>query len=152
MDEACEVTRENPSDDQIRTILEESATVAVVGLSDRPDRDSHRVSAYLQSVGYRVIPVNPNVAAVLGEQAYPSLADVPVPVDLVDIFRRPEAVPAIVEAAIAKGVRAVWMQIGIVHNAAASRAREAGLAVVMDRCTYVEHRRLGIQPRRDESR
>ncbi len=150
-DEAIQTPRENASDDEVRAILEGSGTVAVIGLSDRPHRDSHRVSAYLQSVGYRVIPVNPRIDAVLGERAYASLADVPDAVDLVDIFRRPAAVPAIVEEAIAKGVRAIWMQIGVVHNAAADRAREAGLKVVMDRCTYTEHQRLGIEPRRGEA-
>jgi predicted CoA-binding protein len=98
------------------------------------------VAAYLQKAGYRIIPVNPNLTSVLGETAYPHLRAVPVPVDVVDIFRRPEAVPEIVEDAIAIGARAVWMQDGIVHNAAADRARQAGLVVVMNKCMMREHR------------
>ncbi len=126
----------------IERILKESETIAVVGLSPHPTRASHSVARYLQAQGYRIIPVNPTVEEVLGEKSYPDLASVPEEVDVVDIFRRPEHVPAIVEAAIAKGARAVWMQEGIVHEEAAARAREAGLMVVMDRCMYKEHRRL----------
>jgi hypothetical protein len=128
--------------DLIEKILRESKTIAVVGLSPNPSRPSHNVARYLQAQGYRIIPVNPMVEEVLGEKSYPDLASVPEAVDVVDIFRRPEHVPAIVEAAIAKGVRAVWMQEGIVHQEAAERAQEAGLMVVMDRCMLKEHRRL----------
>lgn len=120
-------------------------TVAVVGLSDNPDRDSHRVAAYLQQRGYRIIPINPNVTTVLGEPAYPRLRDVPVPVEVVDIFRRPDAVPEIVEEAIAMGVRVIWMQEGIAHNAAADRARAAGLTVVMNKCMLKELRKLSTK-------
>jgi len=125
----------------IKSILEESKTVAVVGLSPREERDSHRVAKYLQSRGYRIIPVNPNADEVLGERSYPDLASVPEPIDVVDVFRRSEAVPEIVEEAIKVGARTVWMQMGVVHEEAAARAREAGLQVVMDRCMMVEHRR-----------
>ena len=128
--------------DVVEEILKESRTIAVVGLSPNPTRASHNVARYLQTQGYRIIPVNPMVEEVLGEKSYPDLASVPEAVDVVDVFRRPEHVPAIVEAAIAKGTKAVWMQEGVVHEEAAARAREAGLMVVMDRCMFKEHRRL----------
>ena len=123
----------------IKTILEESKTVAVVGLSPREERDSHRVAKYLQRQGYRIIPVNPNADEILGERSYPDLASIPEPIDVVDVFRRSEAVPEIVEGAIKVGARTVWMQEGVIHEEAAARAREAGLQVVMDRCMMVEH-------------
>jgi predicted CoA-binding protein len=140
MSDACEMPLKNATPAEVRQILSLGRTVAVVGLSDKPDRDSHRVAAYLQQQGYRIIPINPLVAEVLGEKAYARLRDVPVPVDIVDIFRKPEAVPGVVEEAIAIGARAVWMQLGIVHNAAADQARLAGLQVVMNKCIMVEHR------------
>ena len=130
---------QNATPQEIRDILKTAKVVAVVGLSDKPDRDSYRVAAYLQKAGYRIIPINPAVKEVLGEKAYASLRDVPEKVDLVDIFRKPDAVPEIVEDAISVGAKAVWMQEGIAHNAAAERARAAGLKVVMDRCTLKEH-------------
>jgi predicted CoA-binding protein len=129
------------SEADIKSILEESKTVAVVGLSPRQERDSHRVAKYLQGRGYRIIPVNPNAEEVLGERSHPDLASVPEPIDIVDVFRRSEAVPEIVEEAIKVGARTVWMQQGVIHEEAAARAREAGLQVVMDRCMMVEHRR-----------
>jgi predicted CoA-binding protein len=129
------------SEANIKTILEESRTVAVVGLSPRPERDSHRVAKYLQGQGYRIIPVNPNAEEVLGERSYPDLASVPEPIDIVDVFRRSEAVPGIVAAAIKVGAKTVWMQQGVIHEEAAARAREVGLQVVMDRCIMIEHRR-----------
>jgi predicted CoA-binding protein len=125
----------------IPELLAASKTIAVVGLSSRRTRPSYGVSEYMQSQGYRIIPVNPNETEVLGEKAYPDLGSVPEKIDIVDIFRRPEHVPAIVEAAIRIGARAVWMQEGIVHEQAAERARAAGLEVVMDRCILKEHRR-----------
>ncbi|GBC80646.1 hypothetical protein HRbin09_01891 [bacterium HR09] len=142
--EFCEFPLANASDEEIKAILEEAKTVAVVGLSDNPERESHQVAAYLKAQGYRIIPVNPNVQEVLGERAYPTLGDIPkdIKVDVVDIFRRPEFIPEIVDQAIARGAKAVWMQKGLAHNAAADKARAAGLAVVMDRCMMVEHRRL----------
>jgi uncharacterized protein len=138
----CEMPLRQASSEEVRRIFASARTVAVVGLSDKPDRDSHRVAAYLQAQGYRIIPVNPNAVTILGERVYARLSDVAEPVDVVDIFRRPDAVPEIVEEAITKGARAVWMQEGIVHNAAADRARAAGLQVVMNRCMLKEHRRL----------
>ena len=125
--------------DPIKTILETCKTLAVVGLSSWPSRPSHGVSAYMQSHGYRIIPVNPNEDSVLGEKSYPALDDVPVSVDAVVIFRRPEFVPEVVEGAIRKGAKVVWMQEGVQHEEAARRAREAGLEVVQNRCILKEH-------------
>ena len=147
MSEGCEVPRHNASADEEREILGNCRTVAVVGLSDKPHRDSYHVAEYLQAQGYRIIPVNPHVREVLGEKAYARLRDVPDRVDVVDVFRKPEAVPEVVDDAIAIGARAVWMQEGVVHNAAAEKARSAGLKVVMNRCMLKEHRRLGVPPR-----
>jgi predicted CoA-binding protein len=129
----------------IAEILKTAKVIAVVGLSPDPSRDSHDVARYLQGQGYRIVPVNPAAAEVLGEKSYPSLKDVSGPVDVVDIFRRAEFVPAIVDEAIAKGAKAIWMQLGIVHEAAAKKAEAAGLDVVMDRCAKVEHARLKAQ-------
>ncbi len=142
--EFCEFPLTNANDEEIKAILKDANTIAVVGLSDNPDRESYQVAAYLKSQGYRIIPVNPNVHEVLGERAYPSLSAIPpeLSIDVVDIFRRPEFIPEIVDQAIARGVKAVWMQKGLAHNAAADKARAAGLQVVMDRCMMVEHRRL----------
>ena len=125
--------------DTIRKILSECRTIAVVGASSNPARASHHVASYMKAQGYRVIPVNPNVQSVIGEQAYPSLMVVPGAIDLVDIFRKSEDVLPIVEHAIAVGAKAVWMQEGVVNEAAAQLAREAGLAVVMDRCWLKDH-------------
>ncbi|MBK9713031.1 MAG: CoA-binding protein [Kouleothrix sp.] len=131
------------SDNEIRSVLQRARTIAVVGLSDRPERDSHAVAGFLQRNGYRVIPVNPNLhGPVLGEQPYASLRDIKEHVDVVQIFRRPEHTPEVVEDAVAIGADVVWMQVGIENQAAAQRARRAGLGVVMDRCMAIEHRRL----------
>jgi predicted CoA-binding protein len=124
----------------ITHILRTHRTVAVVGLSPNPERPSHIVARYLQEHGYRVIPVNPTVDVVLGERSHPNLESIPERVDIVDIFRRSEEVPAVVESAIQIGARVVWMQEGVVHEEAARRARAAGLVVVMDRCMLKEHR------------
>ena len=130
-------------DETIGAVLANSRVIAIVGLSDRSDRSSHGVARYLQREGYRIIPVNPNLTGpVLGEHPYSSLDDVPERVDLVDIFRRPVDVPPVVDAAIRIGVPALWMQLGIVHDQAALLAKAAGIEVVMDRCTAIEHRRL----------
>ena len=123
-------------------LLKSYRSIAVVGLSSRPDRPSYGVARYLQAQGYRIIPVNPRETEVLGEKAYPDLCSIPEPVEVVDIFRPPRHVPRVVAEAIAIGAKAIWMQLGIVHEAAARRARAAGLAVVMDRCMAIEHRRL----------
>ncbi|MDE3157361.1 MAG: CoA-binding protein [Acidobacteriota bacterium] len=126
----------------ISEILHSARTIAVVGLSNKRFRPSYGVSEYLKRVGYRVIPVNPLEDEVLGEKSYPDLDSVPVPVDVVDIFRRSEFVPEIVEAAIRNGAKAIWMQEGVIHEQAARRAEAAGLTVVMDHCILKEHRRL----------
>ena len=126
--------------DQIHEILQHARTIAVVGLSDNPLRPSHGVAAYLQSQGYRVIPVNPEIKGALGEKAYPSLLDVPEKIDIVDIFRRPEFVEEVVDQAIQLKVSAVWMQEQVIHERAAQKARAAGIFVIMDRCILVEHR------------
>jgi len=126
--------------DPIRELLAETKTIAVVGLSDSPLRPSHGVSAYMQAQGYRIIPVNPTIEEALGEKSYPSLADVPEKIDLVNIFRRPEFVGEVVDQAIQRKVPAVWMQEDVINEAAATKARNAGLFVVMDRCILKEHR------------
>lgn len=127
----------------IHRLLREVNTIAVVGLSRRKSRAGYYVPEYLQAQGYRIIPVNPYLDYALGEKAYPDLQSIPEPVDLVLFFRRPEAIPPIVEDAIEIGADAIWMQLGIVNEEAAARAREAGLDVVMDTCMMVEHRRRG---------
>ena len=126
----------------IRRLLEDTHVWAVVGLSPDPSRDSHQVASMLKSRGYRVIPVNPACEEVLGEKSYPSLAEIPEPVEVVDIFRRSDAAGAHVDEAIAAGAGAVWMQLGVVDQAAAERAEAAGLDVVMDRCPAIELPRL----------
>lgn len=123
-------------------ILHGTRTIAIVGISDREERDSHRVARYLQRAGYRIVPVNPRLETVLGEPCYPDLASVPVAVDLVNVFRRAEAAPAIARAAAEAGARSLWMQLGVVSEEAAAIARGEGLQVVMDRCIKVEHQRL----------
>jgi hypothetical protein len=125
-------------------ILKTYRKVAVVGLSPKPDRPSHRVASYLKGQGYRIIPVNTYAKEILGETCYPHLSSIPEPVDVVDIFRRPEAVLPIVEDAIKIGAKAVWMQEGVINEEAASLAKEAGLLVVMDRCMLKEHRKLRL--------
>jgi predicted CoA-binding protein len=127
------------SADPSRELLDNTKVIAVVGLSSRRSRPSYGVARYLQSAGYRIVPVNPNETEVLGERAYARLEDVPDKIDLVDIFRRSDAVPEIAESAIRIGARGVWMQEGVVHEAAAERARHAGLIVVMDRCIMKDH-------------
>jgi predicted CoA-binding protein len=127
------------SADPIRELLDNTKVIAVVGLSSRRSRPSYGVARYLQSAGYRIIPVNPNETEVLGERAYARLEDVPDKIDIVDIFRRSEFVAEIVESAIRIGARAVWMQEGVMHEGAAERARQAGLIVVMDRCIMKDH-------------
>jgi len=126
-------------------ILNSSRVVAVVGLSAKPDRPSYRVASYLKENGYKIIPVNPDIREILGEVSYPDLSSIPEPVDVVNIFRRSEEVPAIVEEAIRIGSKVVWMQEGVTNDEAAVRAREAGLLVVMDRCMLKEHQRLRVK-------
>ena len=127
---------------RIRKILRESKTIAVVGLSPKPQRPSHQVARYLMEAGYTIIPVNPGKDFILGQTCYPNLRDIPVPVDMVDIFRRQEKVLPVVEDAIAIGARFIWMQEGIVNQEAAQKAEAAGLKVIMDRCTKIDHMNL----------
>jgi len=147
--EFSKLTKEfrNPPDAEIRAILSRPATVAVVGCSDNPARDSLRIAKLLKTRGFRVIPVNPQLDAdalrgALGEKCYRDLASIPEPVEIVDVFRRSEFVPAIVEAAIAKGARVLWCQLGVVNLDAARRAQQAGMTVLMDRCPAIEYARL----------
>ena len=123
-------------------ILKSSRIIAVVGVSPKPDRPSFKVASYLKEQGYKIIPVNPIAKEVLGEPTYPDLSSIPESVDVVDIFRRSEEVPGIVEEAIKVGAKAVWMQEGVINEEAAARARQGGLLVVMDRCMLKEHQRL----------
>lgn len=131
------------SDYDLSEVLGGARTIAVVGLSNRPERASYAVASYLQRNGYQIIPVNPQISGtVLGQRVYPSLRDIPVRVDVVDVFRRSEFVPPVASDAIAIGARVLWMQVGVRHEEASLRARAAGLVVVMDRCIAIEHRRL----------
>jgi hypothetical protein len=130
---------ENPSDEARRALLQRVKTIAVVGLSPKPGRPSYFVAKAMQDFGYEIIPVRPAVAEVLGKKAYASLADVPGPIDLVDVFRAAEYIDAIVDECIALKVPAIWIQEGIVNKEAAKRAQEAGIMVVMDRCIYKDY-------------
>jgi predicted CoA-binding protein len=137
----------NPSDTEIRAILSKPATVAVIGCSDNPARDSLKIAKLLKSRGFKVIPVNPQLdrnalRTALGEECYPDLASIPEPVEIVDVFRRSEFVPQIVEEAIAKGARILWCQLGVIHLEASRRAQQAGMTVIVDRCPAIEYARL----------
>ena len=132
---------QNPSDDQIREILQKYKKVAVVGLSSDQSRPSNGVARYLQGKGFKIIPVNPNETKILGEKAYPNLSAIPEKVEIVDIFRRPEHVPPIVDEAIKMGAKVVWMQEGVINHPAALRASQNGITVVMDRCMAKEYRK-----------
>jgi uncharacterized protein len=127
--------------DEIGELLKRSKTIAVVGLSDDPLRPSYGVSAYMQTQGYRIVPVNPEIRGSLGEKALASLADVREKIDIVDVFRRPQFVPDLVDEAIRLKLPALWLQEGVIHEEAAEKARKAGIFVVMDRCILKEHRR-----------
>jgi len=131
-----------PNDDQIRDLLTRAKTIAVVGLSDKSHRASHGVSAYMQRNGYRIIPVNPNVREVHGEKAYPSLEDVPEPIDLINVFRRSRYVSDLVETALETDAQGFWMQVGVQDNRAAATLSDSGLLVVQNRCLMQEHMRL----------
>ncbi len=133
---------ENPPDTTIREILATPRTVAVVGCSPDPDRDSHRIAALLKAKGHRVIPVNPSCQEILGERCYASVRDIPETVEMVDVFRRPEFVDQIADEAIAVGAKILWLQLGVINEPAAGKTQDAGLTVVMDRCPAIEYRRL----------
>jgi uncharacterized protein len=139
MDESCRLPSGSPAPDEFSRILNDIKVIALIGASPKPERPSHSVMAYLQEAGFHVIPVNPGQREVRGEKCYPSLADIPGPVDTADIFLNPVRVPPIVDQAIAKGVKTIWMQLGVVHEEAAQKARRAGLTVVMNRCLRIDH-------------
>ncbi len=140
--DSCEFPESNPPDDAIKSILEESGTIAIVGLSDKPERDSYRVARYLKDHGYTIIPVNPTKTEILGEKSYPDLASIPTPIDIVDVFRKVDAIPEIVDEAIRVKAKVVWMQLGLAHNESARKATEAGLSVVQSKCIKIEHQKL----------
>ncbi len=142
MSQECEFPKSNATTEEIRNILREYKRVVIIGLSDKSDRPSYHVAAYLQAQGYAVIPVNPMIQTWKGIKAYSDLRSVPGPVEIVDIFRKPSDVPAIVDEAIYVSAKVIWMQEGIVHNESAERARLAGLKVVMNKCMLKEHRGL----------
>lgn len=140
----ADVTPHHPDDDGLRSIYDEARTIAVVGLSGKAERDSHRVAAYLQKHGYRIIPVNPKEEQVLGERSYDSLSEIPEPIDVVDVFRRAEHTPPIAKEAVDVGAKVLWLQEGIVSDEARGIAEEGGLEVVMGICMMATHRRLGL--------
>ena len=140
MVDACEIPLFRPTSKEVEDILKESKTIAVVGLSPKEERDSNRVTRYMIEVGYEIIPVNPTCDVILGRKSYSSLSEVPVKIDIVDIFRKLDAVPGIVDEAIKINAKTIWMQENIVHNGAARTAKDAGLKVVMNKCIMVEHR------------
>lgn len=138
----------NPSDERLLSLLESSRTIAVVGLSPRPARPSNQVARYLIAAGYRVIPVNPGHAEICGLACYPDLEAVPEPIDIVDCFRRSDQIQPIAEDAVAVGAKVLWLQLGVVNDAAAQFAMRAGLIVVVDRCIKIDHAMLGVGRRR----
>lgn len=138
----CQIPETNATDEEVAAILRQAKTIAVVGISHKEERDSHKVAKYLKEHGYRMIPVNPKYKEVLGEICYPDLKSVPERIDVVDIFRNLEAIPEIVDEAIRVGAGAVWMQLGLAHNQAAEKARCSGLKVVMNKCTKIEHQKM----------
>lgn len=141
---SCRIDLNGPDDETLRRILSDARTIAVVGLSPRPERDSYVVAAYLQRQGYRIVPINPGADEILGEPAYPELAAVPesITIDIVDVFRRPETVPPVIEASAARGVPTVWLQLGADSEAATALARTAGIALVWGQCIKVAHARV----------
>ena len=134
----------NPSDPELKQLLTDATTIAVVGASANPEKASHGIMQQLQRAGYRVIPVNPKEAEILGERSYPSLIDVPERIDIVDVFRRAEDTPGIADEAVTIGAKALWLQSGIVNEDAAARATAGGLTVVMDACIGATHSQLGV--------
>ena len=135
----CEFPRQNATNEEIKEILQSNKTIAVVGLSSDALKASYGVAKYMQDNGYKIIPVNPKYTEIIGEKCYPDLKSIPEKIDIVNIFRKPEAVPAIVEEAIEIGAKVIWMQLGICNNASADKAREAGLKVVMNKCIKIEY-------------
>jgi hypothetical protein len=133
---------QNPTDNQIKELLKEARTIAVVGLSDKPERDSHRVAKYLQEHGYKIIPVNPKFDEVLGEKSYKKVSEIPGPVDVVDVFRRSIDTPSVVEDALSKNPKAIWLQLGISNEDSAKIAQDNEITIIMDRCIKIDHANL----------
>jgi predicted CoA-binding protein len=143
-DQPGKSSKSNPTENEIRGILENYTTVAIVGLSDKPERDSYAVAKYLKENGYTVIPVNPTRSEILGERSYPDLSSIPQQVDIVDIFRHIDAIPGIVDEAIRIKAKVVWMQLGLAHDECAQKARKAGLVAVQSKCIKIEHEKLEL--------
>lgn len=143
----CELPKINVTPAQAQEILKKAKTIAIVGISNEPTKDSYEVAAYLQAHGYRIIPVNPKYPEILGEKCYPSLQAIPEEVDIVDVFRRAEAIPEIAEAtlALAQHPKVFWMQLGIIHNGAAAKLQKAGLTVVQNQCIKIVHSQMGAK-------
>ncbi|MGA1825143.1 MAG: CoA-binding protein [bacterium] len=146
MVQACELPLNNATTTEIKNILDHYHTVAIIGISNNEEKASYQVAEYLQRHGFTIYPVNPRYQEILGIACHPTLLEIPVPIEIVDIFRKPSAIDEIVTQAIRKKAKVIWMQSGIVNNKAAQTARDAGLTVVMDRCMMVEHRRLHGNP------
>jgi predicted CoA-binding protein len=135
-------TPDKPEDKELKKLFHDTKTIAVVGLSDNGSKPSNRVAAYLKRHGYKIVPVNPGAEEILGEKSYPDLKSIPIPVDVVDVFRRPEFIPEVADAAVEIGAKVLWLQQGITHEEAAKKARAAGLMVIQDACMLQEHSRL----------
>jgi predicted CoA-binding protein len=144
------MSHRNPSDADLSQILTDAKTIAIVGASSNPEKASYRIMQKLQRAGYHVVPVNPHESEILGERSFPSLIDVPEPIDIVDVFRRPEDTPSVAEEAVTIGAKALWLQSGIVNEEAAKHAAGGGLKVVMNACIGATHDRLGIGSKRAE--
>ncbi len=141
----CEFPTVNANNEEIRAILEEVKTIAIIGLSPDSEKDSHKVAQYLQNAGYKIVPVYPKEETILGEKVYRSLRDIPFSVDMVDVFRKPDVLKTVAEESISRGdVKVLWSQKGIVNNEAAELAQNAGMKVVQNHCSMVEHRRLYV--------
>eukprot|EP00455_Lapot_gusevi_P049695 TRINITY_DN7095_c0_g2_i3.p1 TRINITY_DN7095_c0_g2~~TRINITY_DN7095_c0_g2_i3.p1 ORF type:complete len:174 (-),score=37.88 TRINITY_DN7095_c0_g2_i3:49-570(-) len=140
---ACERPDSNPVNEEIARLLTETRTIAMVGASDKPERDSYMVMQYLLTAGYQVIPINPTVASILGQRSYASLAQIPanISIDMVDVFRKPEALPEVFEEALARGTKSIWLQLGLAYNQGAQKAREQGVVVVQNKCIKIEHKK-----------
>ena len=152
MVEQCEMPEYNPPSDEIREILQQVKKIAIVGLSPKPQRDSNKVAKYLMEQGFEVIPVNPGQKEILSQKCYKSLKDIPFPVDMADLFLNPKRVSPVVDQAIEKEIPVIWMQLGVIHNEAAKRARQAGIKVVMNKCVKVEHQALALANPTDQKR
>ena len=144
-EQICEMPDSNSTPEEIKDILNESRVIAVVGLSTNSERDSYKVAQYLMDKGYEIIPVNPAYPEILGQKSYERISDIPVDVDIVDIFRKPEFISGIVDEAIEKKAKSVWMQLGLADNKAAEKARGAGLRVVQNKCIKIEHHKMDTE-------